>query len=69
MKNNYLGGPRISKQELWEDNKKMLGQLKYCQRVIDEQLAKNIQLEMQLNDLMERASISTETWNKIHSGN
>ena len=58
----------MTKKELLHDNKKMLGQLKYCQRVMDEQLIANIKLQRDLDELMERASVSTETWNKIHSG-
>lgn len=41
----------FSKKELIRDNAMMTGQLKWCSRVIDEQLKRNIELQMENEQL------------------
>ena len=43
-----------NRKEMYRDNQKMVAQLKWCDRVIDELTIKNIELEMKLNDLHAR---------------
>lgn len=44
-------GSKLSRKELIKDNQEMLGTIKWCSRVIDEQLAANVQLTLNLSSL------------------